>query len=164
MTNKILIDGWNLCWKIPELRTLIPENLEKARTLLNSKIKSYFASKKTIFKIVYDGKTGTSYLNGYVRGIDVRFSKKPETADHLLVSFLAKQKNPREWTIITSDRSLREHATSLGAEVVDSDMFADKIKPQYNDSEIDFKHNPNLKSAELEYWRKQFGVDSEKKK
>jgi predicted RNA-binding protein with PIN domain len=164
MTNKLLIDGWNLCWRIPELRSLIPENLEKARTLLNSRLKSHFAPKKAIFKIVYDGKKGISHLNGYVRGIDVRFSKKPETADHLLVSFLAKQKNPREWTIITSDRNLRAHATSLGARVVDSDTFAEKLKPYYKDSDIDYKHNPNLKSDELEYWRQQFGTDSDNKK
>jgi predicted RNA-binding protein with PIN domain len=162
MTNKIIIDGWNVAWKIAEIRKHIPEDLHKARTIFNSRVKSYFYGKKSVYKVIYDGKSGIMSEDDYVRGIDIRFSQNPEKADHLIIKYLIRQKNARQWTVVTSDRSLSAHVRSLGAYVISSESFIQKITSAESDFPTHFKHNPQLGNDEMKFWLDQFSADEEK--
>ena len=157
MTDKIIIDGWNLAWKIPHIAAEIPGNLERARVQLNLLLKNYFQERKTQFKVIYDGKRGIVQQSGYDRSVDTRFSRDPEKADQLIVKFIHRQKKPAQWTVITSDRELAGRIKGLGAQVVDADVFLEKILnrvPQQKESSS--KMEPNLDSRELEFWLRTF--------
>jgi len=162
MTNKILIDGWNVAWKIDDIRESIPEDLPKARTKLNSRVKSFFSGKKSQFKIIYDGKSGMRSEENYVRGIDIQFSKDPEKADHLIIKFLRSQHSARQWTVITSDRTLSAHARSLGASVISSETFIEKLAVDHGEIPTHYKHNPQLNGEEIKFWMEQFHADKKK--
>ena len=51
MTNKIIIDAWNVCWKIPDIASLIPDNLQNARKKFNQLVKNYLINKNIKVKI-----------------------------------------------------------------------------------------------------------------
>jgi len=55
MTNKIIIDAWNVIWKIPSLSSLIPGKLEQVRSKFNMIIKNHYSGKKVDYRIIYDG-------------------------------------------------------------------------------------------------------------
>ena len=129
MTNKIIIDAWNVCWKIPEIAELIPDKLTLARQKFNALVKTYFQRKSSIYKIIYDGQTWSSAVWFYPK------------------------KNPSIWTIISSDRELTGRARNLGVNVVSSEDFIFKLmksKRQMNDDSK--KSNPNLSKNEINDW------------
>jgi predicted RNA-binding protein with PIN domain len=152
MTNKILIDGWNVCWKIPESAAYIPEDLPRARIILNSKIKSYFQQRKVIYKIIYDGQPGLENYERLSSKGEIRFSKNPEKADHLIISFLNRQSESRLWTVVTSDIPLTQKVKLFGATVISSDEFIDKVVTRRASDRPTYKENPNLSKQEMETW------------
>lgn len=157
MTNKIIIDAWNVIWKIPEISMLIPNDLALARTKFNLLIKNYFQNKKTVYKIIYDGQPGIISSKYEFKGQDIQFSKNPESADQKILSFLKNQKNPSQWTIISSDRELSGRAKNIGVMVISSEEFIIKLKK----NRIQFagnskKDNPNLSKNEINDWLELF--------
>ena len=157
MTNKIIIDAWNVIWKIPEISELIPDELAQARTKFNLLIKNYFQNKKSVYKIIYDGQPGIISSKYEFKGQDIQFSKNPESADQKILSFLKIQKNPSQWTIISSDRELSGRAKNSGVKVISSEEFIIKLKK----SRIEFKgnskkDNPNLSKNEINDWLELF--------
>jgi YacP-like NYN domain-containing protein len=153
MTNKIIIDAWNVIWKISEIAEFIPDDLAMARKKFNLLISSYFRNKKSVYKIIYDGQPGIVSSKNEFKGQDVQFSKNPESADQKILSFLKIQKNPSIWTIVSSDRELSGRAKNLNVNTVTSEEFILKLrksKIQLNDDSK--KNNPNLSKNEIKNW------------
>lgn len=157
MTNKIIIDAWNVIWKIPEISELIPDDLAQARTKFNLVIKNYFQKKKSVYKIIYDGQPGIISSKYEFKGQDVQFSKNPQSADQKILSFLKIQNNPSIWTIVSSDRELSGKAKNLGVKVISSEEFILKLKKNRNQIPNDSKKsNPNLSKNEINDWLELF--------
>lgn len=154
MTNKIIIDAWNVCWKIPDIAQIITEDLALARQKFNILIKNYFTNKSTIYKIIYDGQPGI--INSYDND-KIQFSKNPQSADQKIITFLKVQKKPDLWTIISSDRELAGRAKNLGVNAISSEDFISKlIKKKINYKDSPQKSNPNLSRDEINDWLKIF--------
>jgi len=165
MTNKIIIDGWNVCWKIPQIAQLIPDQLETARNNLNNLVKNYYQLKKVQYKIIYDGQPGMVQNEFIHKHGEIRFSKNPQKADHLIINFLKKQKNASSWTVVTSDSELSFKARNLNASVLSSETFINKIVQKGKiDREVSVKQNPNLSQNEIDLWLNLFNKDNENKK
>ena len=156
MTNKIIIDGWNVCWKIPSIAELIPDHLEKARNQLNTLIKNFFQGKKVVYKIFYDGQP--LILSGDFRpDHSVYFSTSPEKADELIIKFLQKQSRRRNWTVITSDRELRQRVKNLDAQTLTSEAFISKLSSKSSrNQKTNLKENPHIGQEDISYWLDKF--------
>ena len=153
MTNKIIIDAWNVCWKIPEIAELIPDKLTLARQKFNALVKIYFQRKSSIYKIIYDGQPGIISTKGELRGQDIQFSKNPESADQKILTFLKIQKNPSLWTVISSDRELTGRAKNAGANVVSSEQFISMLNKRKKSADSNpKKEDPNLSKKEINDW------------
>lgn len=155
MTAKIIIDGWNVCWKLPEISKYIPDNLDKARLRLNTIIKLYFLRKKVEYKIIYDGQPmvySTHHPNE-----PIQFSSNPEKADDIIIKLIKKQSDKKRWTVITSDRQLANRVKNLGAAIVSSESFIQKIRntKKYQQNS-DFRTDPKISDDEMNYWLKKF--------
>jgi len=160
MTNKIIIDAWNICWKIPEITDLIPDHLEQARQRFNQLLKNYFQNKSVIYKIIYDGQPGIITSSSEHRGQDIHFSKNPESADQKIVNIIKTQKQAARWTVITSDRDLANKVRNYGAKVISAENFVNKINKRFPDPPLNpKKENPNISRDELDYWLKLFNND-----
>jgi uncharacterized protein len=157
MTDKIIIDGWNVCWKIPEIAEIIPTNLPLARQKFNAFIKNYFLKKSSIYKIIYDGQPGIISSKYELKGQDIQFSKNPQSADQNILKFLKIQKKPSLWTLISSDRELVGRAKNVGVNVISSEQFISKLmKGKNKDILHPKKENPNLTKDEINDWVKIF--------
>lgn len=155
MTAKIIIDGWNVCWKLPEISKYIPKDLEKARSQFNYIIKNFFYRKKVQYKIIYDGQSmifSPDRLNEAIQ-----FSNDPEKADDLILKFIKKQSDRKQWTVITSDRQLAARAKNFGAQILSSESFIQKLrKTKTNQNNIDSHTNPKINKDDLNYWLNKF--------
>ncbi len=156
MTNKIIIDAWNVIWKIPELAALIPERLEQVRSHFNQIIRNYYYNKNVTYKIIYDGQP-LIYSQREKDNPNVSFSRNPEKADDLIIKFLSNQSSSAQWTVITSDRYLSHRVRNLGAHIASAESFLAKIK-KYEDKRTssDKRENPQIKKDDISYWLDKF--------
>ena len=157
MTDKIIIDAWNVCWKIPEIAEIIPSDLRMARQKFNALLKNYFFNKSSIYKIIYDGQPGIVSSKHELKGQDIQFSRNPQSADQKILNFLKMQKKPALWTIISSDRELTGRSKNVGAHVISSEQFISKLNKGRLQGTVDpKKENPNLSKNEINDWVKLF--------
>lgn len=70
--------------------------------------------------VVFDGRPSGALPEGDHAGVKVLYARRrgPDAADDRIVELLAAAAEPRRWTVVTSDRSLRERSEALGASVV----------------------------------------------
>jgi predicted RNA-binding protein with PIN domain len=156
MTNKIIIDAWNVIWKMPSLSTLIPDKLEQVRTKFNMMIKNYYLNKNVTFKIIYDGQPQI-YSEDQKQNPNVTFSRNPEKADDVIVKFLNNQSDPKQWTVITSDRYLSHRAKNAGAQIASTESFIGKIqKSAKKIKRSDKRVTPQLNEDDITYWLEKF--------
>jgi predicted RNA-binding protein with PIN domain len=156
MTNKILIDAWNVIWKIHFLSLLIPDKLEQARSTFNRMIKNYFYGKKVLYKIIYDGQPFV-YQENYNKDPQVTFARNPEKADDVIIKFLTKQSSPRNWTVITSDRHLSQRVKNIGAQILTTESFILKMNKTIKTRHVSReKTDPQIKKEDISYWLDKF--------
>ena len=155
MTNKIIIDAWNVIWKIPTLSCHIPEKLEQVRSKFNMIIKNFYNGKNVDYRIIYDGQPSI-YSTNQKLNPNVSFSSNPEKADDLIVKFIKKQPSPKEWTVITSDRYLSHRAKNIGAHILSTESFILKLDKSGDPNQISGKTNPQVKKEDISYWLNKF--------
>ena len=156
MTNKIIIDAWNVIWKIPSLSSLIPEKLEQVRSKFNMIIKNYYYSKNVDYKIIYDGQP-LIYLQDQKQDPKVSFSRNPEKADDVILKFLKKQSSPGHWTVITSDRHLSHQAKNIGAQILSTESFIARLNKSVTERRTSgAKADPQVKKEDISYWLDKF--------
>ncbi len=92
----ILIDGFNLIYKFPELEGMMYQGrLSDARIGLLNKLKEYRRITKSKITVVFDGKKDQSFevKSEKVQSIDVYYSLD-YSADFLIKQFIKKDLNP----------------------------------------------------------------------
>jgi predicted RNA-binding protein with PIN domain len=157
LSNFLLIDGWNVIWKIPEIARLIPDQLPVARERFNLLIKDFFYGKKIKYQIIYDGRSDIFQADSSVKGSMVRFSRSPQKADHLIISILRKQKIPGQWTVITSDRELAHKVKAQASRTVSSEDFIARLhKREKKVTSQAEKKDDSLSADEMKFWLDKF--------
>jgi predicted RNA-binding protein with PIN domain len=160
MANIFIIDAWNVCFKIPKIASLIPDQLEIARNRFNNLVRIYFSDKKVAFKIIYDGQPGV-FSDNRKRDDRIAFSQKPENADDLIVKYIIKQVKKGHITVITSDRQLARRVKDFGAEVLSSESFITRLNKRKGTVNKSFKQDPEIGHDEMNYWLKKFSDDDQ---
>jgi len=156
MTNKIIIDAWNVIWKMPDLSPLIPDKLEQVRSKFNVIIKNHYIGKNVDYRIIYDGQPSI-YSQNQGRDSRVSYSRNPEKADDVIVKFIKKQSSPVSWTVITSDRQLSHRAKNAGAQILSAESFIGKInRPVSEQYKSEKNTNPQIKKEDISYWLDKF--------
>ena len=158
----ILIDGFNLIYKFPELEELMyAGKLSEARKRLLDILKEYHDIKPTNIRIVFDGKKnqGDNLYQEIVGPFTVYYSHD-FSADHLIKEFVKQDMNPRMIKIVTSDNGIISYVSRFHTVVLKSEAFAEQVKLAI-EKNIDEKQpekdaNPTLSEEELSYWEKVF--------
>ena len=141
------------------------------------RMKSWVAeSKKRQITLFFDGGTLGSHLNRLSsRSLKVIFAPSGKTADSLIISHMRQLKNPREYTLITSDREIIGAAKSLRIRSLLSEEFIERMgfvfkeksekKPKAK-KEVppDKPDNPKLSEADMQEWLDLFGPVPERPK
>jgi uncharacterized protein len=158
----ILIDGFNLIYKFPDLEGLMYRSrLSDARTGLLNILKQYQNITKANITVVFDGKKDHSVdiKKENIKSIDVYYSLE-YSADFLIKQFIKQDLNPRMTTVVTSDKDIIDYVTRFKAKIKTSEEFYTHINETiniYNESLIPEKdENPVLNENEILFWENQF--------
>lgn len=155
MKRRIIIDGYNLIYQIPELRRQLERDLEGARERLLDSLSLFSVKKQAEYTVVFDGNGQDQPESKNRRGLKVVFSKPPQKADPLIKRMLSEKKHNEDMIVVTSDLDICNYARICGVKVETSQKFAlDMIaKP---DTEIEKKFNHNLSHTEVDEWMELF--------
>ena len=169
ITVSLLIDGFNLIYKFPDLEAMMYySQLNSARAGLLDKLREYQNIKKITIRVVFDGKKDKSVetVREKVGKIDVYYSLD-YSADHLIKQFIKKDVNPKMTTVVTSDKDIIFYINRFGAKNITSEKFADIM----NAAQLEFleeqeskrvsseKENPSISEDEISYWMGLFKKD-----
>jgi len=148
---KIIIDGYNLIWAVPELRKKLLNdergtNLEEGRKELLHYLEIYQrAHPKLKITVVFDSKEEIFPYPALPSRIKVLYSNG-ETADNLIEKIVKDEKN--ETLVVTSDNELKRRVKEKGAEVIGSSTFFERISP--GKKSIDHKELNSLQKNFIE--------------
>jgi len=160
----IIVDGYNYILR----QKFIPHDNENAlwgaREELIRQLIAFRGNKQIKITIVFDGQDLKGLTKTHrPRGIKVLFSKAPQKADPIIIHLVEKSSQPRDITVVTSDRSLANLARSTGCTIWSSETLAKKLPQTDIESEYKNKFNAKLSPKEVEEWMKLFknGKDKE---
>jgi hypothetical protein len=149
-----IIDGHNLIGKLPSIDLADPDDELQLIQLLIGFLRN--ASKRgTVF---FDrGLSADSRENSFGR-LEVRFVRPPQTADDAIRSYLQKIKSvARNFTVVSSDRSILKAARLTGARWMKSEEFASLLSPKEISAGEPEKPEILLSPREIENWERLFG-------
>lgn len=162
----LLIDGFNLIYKFPELEAMMYiGRLNEARAGLLAILKDYQKIKKTSIRVVFDGKKDKTVetSNEKIGKIDVYYSLD-YSADYLIKQFIKKDLNPKMTTVITSDKDIIFYINRFGAKNITSEKFAEMVNFAFAEvleeeeqrKITSEKEHPSVSEEEISYWQKLF--------
>lgn len=162
----LLIDGFNLIYKFPELESFMCYGqLNKAREGLLEILRDYQKIRKGGITVVFDGKKEPSIevRSEKIGSIDVYYSLD-YSADYLIKQFIKKDMNPKMITVITSDKDIIFYINRFGAKNISSEKFAENVQSVFKASQLAEeekieeleKLNPAISDDEISYWQKIF--------
>ncbi|HOP30247.1 MAG TPA: NYN domain-containing protein [Spirochaetota bacterium] len=162
----LLIDGFNLIYKFPELESLMCYGqLNKAREGLLEILRDYQKIRKGGITVVFDGKKEPSIevRSEKIGSIDVYYSLD-YSADYLIKQFIKKDMNPKMITVVTSDKDIIFYINRFGAKNISSEKFAENVQSVFKASQLAEeekieeleKVNPAVSDDEISYWQKIF--------
>ncbi|MCA9971130.1 MAG: NYN domain-containing protein, partial [Anaerolineales bacterium] len=163
-----LIDGHNLIGKLPDIKLSDPD--DEIRLILRLQAWVTAAPRRQV-TVVFDGGTmgGVSHRLS-TRDITVVFAPAGKTADDLLMARLKRLRNPRDFTLVSSDRRILDAARVARIKAWRSEAFIEKegfvfreeaekprkpAPPPARPSEK--ADDPHLSDAELAEWLNLFG-------
>jgi len=155
-----IIDGYNLGHKIPSASNWLKKGeTEKAIPIILNHIQAMLLRSGEII-VVFDGKSGVFPAAQYSSRIRVKFSRKPQTADDIIRTFIRNQAHPENWTVISSDNEIIYTARDMGAKVQSAKQFAAPPSSKSSGSEISEKYQPQ--NVDVDEWLKLFNAKGNK--
>jgi len=115
--ERLIVDGYNIIFAWPELSALKDVNLQDARELLIATMADYAAMTRQKVTIVFDShrRPDAEASTQDVNGVQVVYSGRKTSADHVIERLLFDAKSNDELTVATSDGLQRDFA--LGRQI-----------------------------------------------
>jgi len=132
MSSYLIIDGYNIINKWPNLIQAKEKSIEFARSELFYIIQKYADAKDLDAVIVYDGRASERSLEK--GNPTVIYSKRSETADTVIESLVynfttdKNQKSGLQIRVVTGDRIISNMVLGMGAAVSSPEIFASELK------------------------------------
>jgi predicted RNA-binding protein with PIN domain len=161
-TKQILIDGFNLIYKFPDLEELISRgDLRGAMRGLLDILKDYRKTANKKIRVVFDGKkeSGNQTESEKVGGIDVYYSID-HTADFIIMNMIKHDPRANLITVVSSDKEIVSYVNRFKSPVILSENFADLViqtlEPKEPPDPPEKDQNISLSGDELTFWEKIF--------
>lgn len=162
-SEHIMIDGYNMIFRIPDLRDQGHRDLESARGELVRRIGEAFRGRRERITIVFDGNrdviAGRAERSG---GVRVVFSSPPETADHRIQRLVEEARRAvggegrLPVRIVSSDREVAGRARLWGARAVGVEEFLREVEARRHTGakglRIASKSAKPLSEKEVQMW------------
>lgn len=127
MALHIIIDGYNLIKNSPSLSALDRQDLQLGREALIDLLADYKKVKSHKITVVFDGagSIDASSSRDRVKGIQVIFSRRGQTADTVIKNMASKEREKA--LIVSSDRDVALAAASFQSATIPSSEFEAKL-------------------------------------
>jgi predicted RNA-binding protein with PIN domain len=156
--NQIILDGYNVIHKIPQLKHNLENSLENARTSLANFVMTWTKTHthKGSIAIVFDGRDGIINSSQSICGIKCIFTKTKQEADDRIISMVRNHPNSKEIIVISDDNYVTNNCKAHGAQVRPADFLT---QPKSQVSIQDDKHIDSKTEQEITNWlKKQYGM------
>ncbi len=155
----VIIDGHNLLWAIrdPEDGTSVTD------AGLCRILDIYFGLVGSHAEIIFDGigpPNKTEFDN--IKNLEVTFSGRNNDCDTVIEQRILASTAPKNLTVVSSDRRLRDAASARKAIAVKSEDFWNEVKKQLSrqrKSKEPTAKRGGLTDSETELWLKTFGME-----
>ncbi|HEY1405137.1 MAG TPA: NYN domain-containing protein [Spirochaetota bacterium] len=161
-TKQLLIDGFNLMYKFPDLAGKISRgDLRAAMQGLLVILADYRKATGKKIRVVFDGKkeSGLDIREERVKGIDVFYSIDI-TADSLIMKFIKNDPQANQVTVVSSDKEIVSYVNRFRAPFILSENFAELVTTTLapkEEPELPEKDEVvSLSGEELSFWEKLF--------
>jgi predicted RNA-binding protein with PIN domain len=126
---RILIDGYNLIRRIPELREADRQDLAEGRDALLEQLSLYRSGRPHKISVIFDGADAIHLGGGSERvgGISVRYSARGRSADQEIIEAC---RNGQADLLVSGDRELTDAAARNDVTAVSPDLFWDKVQEE----------------------------------
>ncbi len=162
ITRQLLIDGFNLIYKFPELEEfMLKGQLKNAMQGLLRILKDYQSITKKKIRVVFDGKKeeGLGLHREKSGKLDIYYSID-YSADFLIMQFIKKDPRPRMTTVVSSDNEILFYVNRFRTPTLKSEHFAQIIIKLLNKEEEEIlpekEEKINLSPEELNFWERLF--------
>ena len=125
---RIIVDGYNVIRQWPELAMLDRGDLQSGREGLLRALQAYRRSRGHRITVVFDGREqgGFSETTGRFAGIEVRYSRRGETADAVIARLVAE--GGAGAVVVSSDRDVAATARRFGAATLPAEDFITRLE------------------------------------
>lgn len=123
--DRLIIDGYSLIHRDPELKRVIAVNLQKAREQLIEKVARTMTAMASRVTIVFDGQGAGSGADG-IGAVEVLYSSAGQTADSLIERLVHQARVPGSWLVVTNDRRERETVMAAGVQTMSCAVFIEE--------------------------------------
>ncbi len=148
----VVVDGYNVILRVPELRPGPGRTLQASREKLVNLLGWALGSGDARVVVVFDGESGVRAPSGGGR-VQVRFSRPPQKADDLIRSLVEElAESGTRASVVTSDAEVARHARAMGADVALSDLFAASLMGTPPGRGEEGEKPSRLSRKELEEW------------
>ena len=126
----LIIDGYSLIHRDPDLQPLLPQRMAEARTRLIRKLETGSGIQADRVTVVFDGQSGGISHEQGTSATEVFFTPNHATADTVIEQWCAAYASKLDILVVTTDRMERETVTASGAECMSSAAFLDQLSDQ----------------------------------
>jgi predicted RNA-binding protein with PIN domain len=123
----IVIDGYNLIRQSRQFSALDRQDLQSGREALVEALAAYKKIKGYTITVVFDGAQAPSHMHrrDFLKGIELRYSNPRELADTVIKRLAARDR--QKLLVVTSDSDIVRYAQSMGAAVIPSAEFEERL-------------------------------------
>jgi predicted RNA-binding protein with PIN domain len=153
-----LIDGHNLIGQMPDINLTDPDDEAK----LVQKLIGFVARTKARCIVVFDHGLPAGLSRMSTGGVKVIFASHQEDADTVIIRRIAKEKNPRIWTVVSNDHRVLNTAKRQGMTALKSIEFVTMMKrpPQKPKPDVSEAADVKLSASEVDEWLELFTDDN----
>lgn len=156
--QQLILDGYNIIHKIPQLAAHIKTGLEGARKALANFMltwKQTHGYNGAIY-IVFDGREGIISNNENICGIKCVYTKTKNEADDRIISMVRNSKNPASLTVVSSDNYVTNNCKAHGAKALPAQFLLETLKSRTQ--QADEKLSPAAEKDINEFLKKKWGL------
>ena len=157
--SQLILDGYNVIHKIPQLRHHRDKSLEDARMALASFVLTWGRthSHKGKITIVFDGRdTVCSNAGNSLCGVSCIYTKTKQEADDRIIAIVRNNPNSKEIIVISDDNYVTNNCKAHGAQVKSAGFLLQSKAHQATQKEktIDSKTEHEIN----EWLKKEYGL------
>ena len=155
MSPGFIVDGYNLLHCFPGLGRMADQDLERARDALVSRLAVFRGRKRIRVVVVFDGGAEGEPVRFQSRGIEIIFARQ-QSADARIVKMVRALKHPKAWTVVSSDRWVKEHAGTYGVKAMNSSAFVELVPVGSGPGAGSEPDKPEMKPGDVPEWEEYF--------